>query len=334
MFAPPLQNDRETHDPIRLADWVELNLLMEEEPVVSVTGVADELASTPPDDSRDSEEPFEYDDPEPSADGQLRYGFREIAEGRAEGAFIELSERANWLGNNYPVEIDGSVAALRKETSARDIYSFLVLLRSRQLYQGALGDDGVESGFLFEELVKHALGAYAGSSPSQRVRFGVAGGSRGDGLSLPMAEAIQEVSRRMDEEPGHVLDSHQGDFKADAIVWKPFGDSLPGQLVVLGQATISEGDWLDDEPANRWTDRRPPDTRLILFLARPVTAVAFPETLSLTPPDVLDGLRLSFSSIPFDRLRLLSVLSDEDLPSNLRASMENWSKEMICRLPK
>ena len=334
MFAPPLKSDKESHDPIRLADWVELNLLMEEEPVVSITVVADELASTPPDDSRDSEASFEYDDSESNDDGQLRSGFREMAEGSAEDAFIELSRRANWLGDHYPVEIKGDVASLRQETSARGIYNFLILLRSRQLYQGALGDDGAESGLLFEELVKHALGAYAGSSQLQRARFGVAGGSRGDGLSLPMTQAIQEVSLRMHEEPGKVLDSQQGDFKADAIVWNPFGDDLPGQLVLIGQATISEGDWLADEPAKRWTDRQPPDTRLILFLARPVTAVAFPETLSLTSPDVLDGLRLTFSSIPFDRLRLLSVLSDEDLPFDLRTGIEKWSQEMICRLPK
>ena len=78
-----------------------------------------------------------------------------------------------------------------------------------------------------------------------------------------------------------------------------------------------------DEPANRWTDRKPPDERLIRFFARPLTAVAFPETLSLTPTDTLDGL--VFSSVPFDRLRLLSVLRDEDLPSDLRERMKEWA---------
>ena len=334
MFAPPSQSVRESHDPIRLADWVELNLLMEEEPVVSITGVADELASIPPDESMDSESPFEYEDPEITDDEHWRPGFREMAEERAEAAFAQLSEREKWLGDQYPVQVEGDVASLRQDTPARTIYNFLVLLRSRQLYQGALGDDGTESGLLFEELVKHALGAYAGSNPLQRVRFGVAGGSRGDELPLPMTEAIYELSRRMHEEPGEVHDSQQGDFKADAIVWKPFGDDLPGQFVLIGQATISEGDWLTDEPANRWTDRKPPDTRLILFRARPVTAVAFPETLSLTSPEALEGLSLTFSSIPLDRLRLLSVLLDEDLPSDLRTRMRNWTRDMKCKLPE
>lgn len=332
MFAPPPLVDRSFHDPIRLADWVELNLLMEEESIVSITSVTDELAAIPPDDARDSESRFDYENPQSSDDEEMRPGFRETAEDNAEAAFLELSERASWLRDHYPVEIDGEVASLRQEMSTRDVYRFLVLLRSRQLYQGALEDDGIESGRLFEEFAKHALGAYTGSGPNNQVRFGVAGGSRGDGLSQPLAAAVQELSRRMFEKPGQVSISHQGDFKADAVAWKPFGDDRPGQLVLISQATISEGDWMHDEPANRWTDRKPPDTRLILFFARPITAVAFPETLSLTPPDMLDGL--TFSSIPFDRLRLLSVLCDEDLPSDLREGMRMWGGEMRGRLPK
>lgn len=332
MFAPPPLGDQVSHDPVRIADWVELNLLTDEESIVSMTSVTDELASIPPDDSRASESWFEYEDTRLAGDGGVHTGFREAAEDKAEAAFLELSDRAGWLRDHYPVEVDGDVAALRQEMSAYEVYTFLVLLRSRQLYRGALDDDGGESGRLFEELVKYALGAYAGSASDQRVRFGVAGGSRGDGLPQSLAAAVRVLSRRMFERPGQVSDSQHGDFKADAVAWRPFGDDRPGQMVLIGQATITEGDWMHDEPANRWTDRNPPDTRLILFFARPVTAVAFPETLSLTTPDLMDGL--TFSSIPFDRLRLLSVLCDQDLPADLRESMRDWGREMRCRLPK
>ena len=332
MFAPPPLSDKITDDPIRLADWVELNLLLDEEPVVSITSLTDELSSIPPDDARESESRFEYEDPETTDDGEMSPGYRETAEQNAEAAFAELSSRAGWLNGHYPLEIAGDVALLRERVSTRDVYRFLVLLRSRQMYQCALNDDGNQSGYLFEELVKHALGEYIGSEIHQRVRFGLAGGSRGDGLPKPLAEAVQELCKRMGEKPGQVTLSDQGDFKADTIAWRQFGDDHPGQLVLICQATISEGDWMQEEPANRWTDRKPPDTRLVLFFARPITAVAFPETLSLTPPEMLEGL--TFSSIPFDRLRLLSVLSDEDLPSGLREDIEVWSNEMRCRLPK
>lgn len=317
MFAPPQLSDCPFQDPIRLADWVELNLLMEEEWVVSVTGLADELARIPPDNSRDSESSSKY---------------REVAEEKAEAAFIELSKRSGWLKNHYPIEVDGDAALLQEQMAAQEVYQFLVLLRARQLYQRALEDDGSESGLLFEELVRHALGAYVGARPEHQVRFGVAGGFRGDGLPQPLAEAVQELSRRMFEKPGLVSSGGRGDFKADAVAWKPFGDERPGQLVMIGQATISEGHWKREEPPNRWTDREPPDTRLIRFRARPLTAVAFPETLSLTSPDVLDGM--TFSSVPFDRLRLLSVLNDEDLPSDLRNSMRVWGRELKARLPQ
>ena len=330
MFAPPDLGDKPSEDSIRLADWVELNLLMDEESSVSVTSVADELTRIPPDDSRDSERGSEYEDSQGTDNGEMRIGFRDMAEEKAEAAFLELSTRSGWLKDRYPIELYGDSALLHQDVAAQEVYQFLILLRARQLYQGALDDDGSESGLLFEDLVKHALGAYVGSRLEHRVRFGVAGGSRGDGLPQPLIEAVQKLSTRMFEKSGQVFGNEQGDFKADAVAWKPFGDERPGQLALIGQATISEGDWMRDEPANRWTDRKPPDERLIRFFARPLTAVAFPETLSLTSPDTLDGL--TFSSVPFDRLRLLSVLSDDDLPSDLRERMKEWGREMRGRL--
>ena len=312
MFAPPPTGDEPFHNPIRLADWVELNLLMEEELSVSVTDLTDELASTPPDDAGDSER---------------RTGYWDSAEGTAEAAFLELSRRAGWLGDHYPLDLDGDAALLCDKAAARGVYRFLVLLRARQLYPYGLDDDGAESGLLFEELVKHALGRYVVCAPPNRVRFGVAGGSRGNGLPQSLTEAAEQLSQRMFEKPGQDSKARQGDFKADVVVWKPFGDKRPGQLVLVGQATISEGDWMMKEPPKRWTDRR-----VIRFLARPLTAVAFPETLSLTSSDTLDGL--TGSSIPFDRLRLLSVLRDEDLPDSLRERMNDWTGDVRDRLPQ
>lgn len=325
MFAPPPVGDESFHDPIRLADWVELNLLTGQEPTISVTDITDELADNPPDDASDSERRFKGEE-------QTRPGYWEAAEENAEAAFGELFQRAEWLGRHYPLELDGDVATLRSALAARDVYRFLVLLRARQLYQDALGDDGEDAGALFEELVKHALGAYAGTDPEHRVRFGVAGGHRGDGLPDSFSEAVEELRLRLHEAKGVVPDSARGDYKADAFAWKPFDDERPGQLVMIGQSTISEGAWMREEPAKKWTDKQPPGNRLINFLARPVTVVAFVETLSLTRPDTIEGLGGTFSSIPFDRVRLLSVLSDEDLPNDLRDGINAWASDMSGRL--
>lgn len=316
---------RPSEDPIRLADWVELNLLLDEELTVSVTNITDELSDTPPDDAASSERRFAGDDQQPS-------GYWESAEEVAETALFELVNRAAWLGDRYPLAINGDAAALGDGITGRDTYRFLVALRARHLYADALGDDGVTSGLIFEELAKHALGSYFGADHEHRVRFGVAGGNRGDGLPDDLSEAVGVLRDRLHEATGQVSDSARGDYRADVVTWKPFSDHRPGQLVAIGQATISEGDWLKKEPASRWTDRKPAAERLINFLARPVTVVAFAETLSLTSRDTLAGLTSSFSSIPFDRLRLLSVLRDGELPGSLRLQMNNWTESIRDRL--
>ena len=329
MFAPPPPADHPLHVPIRLADWVELNLLTEEEEVMSVDSVTAELAGGPPDVADDSETRSPRDDPD-DPNGQSLPGHWNTLEDSTTDAFIELSCRAGWLQDRYPVSIAGDTAERNQGAATQNVYRFLVLLRARQLYRGALGDDGSVSGCLFEKLVKYALGAYIGACPENQVRFGLAGGVRGDGLPNALNEAVRELSARLHEPMGQVPDGRTGDFKADVVAWKPFGDRVSGQLALIGQATISEGDWWRDEPARRWTDRGGP--RLIEWRARPVTAVAFPETLSLMLSTTLDGL--PFSSIPFDRLRLLKVLRDQELPEELAEGMRQWGNGVIGEIPR
>ena len=331
MLKPPPLADASFQDPVRLADWIEINLLTNEEKVVSILDVTDELADTPTDQSADTEMRFD-NDPQVTREGQIKTGYWESAEQLAELAFQELNGRKTWLRDHYPIEIEGDTAELDVSSVAKEVYQFLVLLRARQLYPGGLEDDGGESGVLFEELVKYAMGSYIACSPHQQVRFGLAVGTRGDGLPDGVHDAVHELSQRMFEAPGQIHSSAQGDFRADAVAWKSFGDLLPGQLTIICQATISEREWIRKEPASRWTDKQPPEDRLIRFLARPVTAVAFPETLSLLASNELGGL--VFSSIPFDRLRLLSVLLDSLIPQTLRSRMQMWGDELAERIPR
>ena len=331
MFTPPPPAKSPSHEPIRLADWVELNLLTEEEDVMSVDSVKAELAGGPPDVADDSETRSPRENPDDPS-GQSLPGYWNILEDATADAFSELSSRAGWLRDRYPVSIAGETAERNQGTATQNVYRFLILLRARQMYRHALGDDGSVSGLLFEELVKHALGAYIGARPENQVRFGVAGGARGDGLPNALDEAVRALSSRLHEPMGEVPSNSTGDFKADVVAWKPFGDRGSGQLTLIGQATITEGDWGQDEPASRWICRRPSRPRLIEWVARPVTAVAFPETLSLTSSTTLHGL--SFSSIPFDRLRLLEVLRDQELPKELAEGMRQWGDGVIAGIPR
>lgn len=305
-----MEAERGKSDAIRLADWIELNVLFGEVPSVSVIEATDDIRGAPPDDAAEAEQATEA---------------WELAERLADDAFRELRRRAGWLGTRYPLTIDADVASFFDDGASVAAYRFLVLLRARQLYRGGMGDDGTEAGLIFEELVTHAIAAYLGTSHS--VRFGLAGGSRGDELPAPLDEAVHELSRRMDEISPEVV-SGSGDFRNDATSWKPFGDHLPGQMVMLCQATISEGDWIHKQPAERWSDGK---GRLIQFVARPLSGVAFAETMSLTSTAALTGS--DFRSVPFDRLRLLSLVGD-GLPEELLGRMSEWVDGARERIPQ
>lgn len=319
MIQLPSSTRNASGDPIDLADWVELNLLVDANPEhrLSVTETVDLIVAEPAEDAEDE------------VDAEYR---RMLSEQFAEAAFAHLREREGWLEDRYPFRCSTDVVELRSDTRGMDVYRFLVLLRARQLYQNALGDDGVQSGFLFEELATQAFGQYIGAQLEHRIRFGEAGGQRGSGLPAQLDSALKELSRRMDEGHGGNRFYGTGDFKADGVAWRAFGDRRGGQSVLLGQATISYGEWIQKQPAPRWSRLPDEPHRPIAFLARPMTAVAFAETI---PPDIstaLGAFSESWVSIPFDRLRILSLLGDQDIPSDLRTSMNMWADQMRARL--
>ena len=295
------QNDRLR--AIWVADWVELELLCGTSTSVSLIEVADVLRDDPP------------DEVEGAADDQSEVGQAawEAADFLATAALAELRDRAAWLQDHYPLTVSPELASLRETSVALPIYRFLALVRARHLYSRvrALRDPGQE----FEELVNHAVGAYVGG---QVVRFGLgATGERGDGLPPVLWDAVVDLAQRMHESANSIRDDGQGDYKVDVIAWKPFGDERAGQIVVLCQSTISQGDWTTKLPAKRWMERR-----LVHFLTDPIEAVAFPETLSLTSTEELRGG--NFGAIPFDRLRILEMVDGSTVPESLTRRLDEW----------
>ena len=290
-----------------MADWIELNLLGGETMSVSITEVADELRDTPPDNIDNSE--------------KTEIVWSESYQ-IAEHSFAELRSRERWLGCSYPIQIMQEVASIAGSEIARRAYRFLVFLRARQLYGSDVSDDGEEAGYIFEEFVTYAIGGYIGSL--ETVRFGVAGGVRGNGLPRELRDAVIDLARRMCEVPARAVSGHD-DYRADAIAWKGFGDQRSGQIVLICQATIAEGQWIHKQPSKKWSDRR-----LVRFLSRPVVGVAFAETLSAGSDALLEGALIE--SVPFDRLRLLSVVGD-DIPPNLLARMDAWVNVIRQKIP-
>ena len=182
-----------------------------------------------------------------------------------------------------------------------------------------------DPGYLFEELVTRATEAYV--CEGQAVRFGVANGQRGAGLPINLQDAMAALARRMHEAPADAVPGGAGDERADAIAWRPFGDGRAGQLVVIAQATIAEGEWRMKQIPSKWEDRR-----LIQFVANPLPAVAFVESMSLYSDDFFRGG--NFRSVPFDRLRILSLLTDNDIESAILQGMTEWTEWAISRLPE
>ena len=331
MYETPRQGANPAEDYVRIADWIELNLVTARASVVSITDVAAAVASVPPDDSQVSQHRQDYSEYSEDDDPlETQPGYWQQAEEAAEMAFRELGERALAWGERYLLRLSGDIVEANNSGRSQAIATFLTLLRSRHLYYAALGDNGEVSGELFEELLPHALRKFLGTEDEYAIRFGLAGGTRGGGLPRRIDQALDELALRMNEPRGDLreLDENE-DYKGDAVAWKPFGDRERGKLAVVGQATIAEGKW-NKQPSGKWKNGS-----LIGFLAPPATVVAFVETISLDSDSKIQALGdREYSSIPLDRLRLLSVLEDSDLPPSLLEQMRNWSEGMEERLPR
>lgn len=331
MYERPPQTTTPSEETIQIADWIELNVLTNEEPIVSVADVTAVIAADPLDNSRTSEHRLDYPDSLGDLDPtDVNSGYWQQAEHTAELAFAELQQRSRWFGDRYPLSVDGEIATVNSCFDSGAVASFLTLLRSRHLYRSALDDDGEVAGRLFEELLPYALRGYLGISGVTAIRFGVSGGSRGDGLPLQTDDALDEVSCRVNEPRGELTGLQDGlDYGGDVIAWKALGDPYRGKVVAIGQATISERKWTKKQPSPKWKSGR-----LIEFLTKPTIVVAFVESISLTTNAVLDGLPENFSPLPLDRFRILFILRDCDVPDSLRTRVEDWTVEMQDRLPR
>ena len=331
MYARPSRITARGDEAIQIADWIELNVLTKEEPVVSVADVTALIAADPPDHSTTSEHRLEFPDSLEDPDtSDLNTGYWQQAEDTAELAFAELHQRSRWFGSRYPLAVEREIATASSCFDSGTVACFLTLLRSRHLYRGALGDDGKVAGALFEELLPHALRGYLDIRENTAIRFGVSGGSRGDGLPHQTDDALDQVSCRMNEPRGELTDLQNGlDYGGDVIAWKALGDTFRGKLVTIGQATISEREWTNKRPSPKWQAGR-----LIRFLTKPTIVVAFVESVSLTTNAVLDGLPEKFSPLPLDRFRILSILRDNDIPDTLRTRVQDWTAQMQERLPR
>ncbi|MDE2759000.1 MAG: hypothetical protein OXH90_01715 [Paracoccaceae bacterium] len=301
------------------ADWVELNILTQKMDSLSLSDVIASIAKNPLDNSESSEHRLDSED---SA------GYWQSAEDTAESAFSEIKQRICWYGDRYPLRSERDLITASPSYDSNTVAKFLILLRSRHFYQCALGDDGNMAGQLFEELLPHILKCLLGINCDTAIRFGVAGGSRGNGLPNDTNDALTELSRKMNLSRGNLSNIRKdADLGADSIAWKPLGDSLCGKLITIGQATISEGEWIHKDPSPKWGNGR-----LFSSMLKPTIVASFVESISLTKNSQLNGLLSTKPKILLDRFRILFILKDTDIPSDLLNRMDEWSETMLHRI--
>jgi hypothetical protein len=176
----------------------------------------------------------------------------------------------------------------------------------------------------FERFTACALGAYVGG-PSQHF-----GWPRDPHDEVAFAAAVDALARRMDEEPRQrrePIPSRINDQRLDAVSWRDVGDNRSGKVVLLSQCAIG-ADW--DEKSldvKQWK-------KLILFAVDPLPAVAFPFVPEAMRPFVAyDWDMLTAAGIPLDRIRLASLVSAADVPTDLLRLMTEWTQDLLAALP-
>lgn len=323
----------------QLADWLELEVIFGSDGNVTEDAAAKLFSEKYGDDETDErrleEDTLAQDDGEGEVDERdVTQEMRtEESEGispamrRVADLFMEVSFRSQVVGSAYPIGLEEGVA--RRLISREDdpLYAFLALV-------GARLDRGLDIPFheparLFEEVVAEALGAYVGG---ESLRFGwpAKEGERNEEFVVK----ARQLARRL-REPSHTMRNvgpDAKDYHLDVVAWRSLRDHTPdeptpGQIVVLGQCGIGQ-DW------NEKSISVPSWKKVIDFAVPPVGALAFPHV-----PSRLDGeLHIlnsiaSEESIPFDRLRIASLITSDDLPGDLSDRLADWIGRFYDRLP-
>ena len=211
-----LPKDQDVHS---LADWVELNALLEEDGNTSLQELVGLLSNGA---ENDIEEDQIADSP---------------SEAMSADVMNELVRRSVACGDSYPFEVESSKITLKSDWKDYVSYVFPLLIS----YLGVTCDLFPEQyqyfGKYFEELGGNALDNYL-SNTLYPASIKVFGFPRTD--SSRFSKAVQELC---DTIPGfraiHLdLAAVQMDGGLDVIAWKQFPDDLSGSMVFLAQCAM------------------------------------------------------------------------------------------------
>jgi len=284
-------------DPIKVADWAELNALYSRTRQLSLEAVGSEIDI----EGTLYEEPVEADVPEalPS----------ELSESLVASAAAEIKRRIQVSAGAYPFELSGGVIKASVDISYLP-YIFCLLVADREFYSP--GEQ--QSTRLFEHLVRNALNAYLGG---EAVRFGAPRDTMPQGI-INAVERLAQLTGNRKLSNGYAVNARDQDLGLDVAAWKDFPDKRWGKVELYIQCTTAQ-EW---EYKKR--DCNLDEWRGILYWPfEPILGLAVPYVVS-----DYDWARESPGVLLMDRIRIASILRGRDLSSDL-CSWWEWCQERI-----
>jgi hypothetical protein len=287
MLVPPPGTD-----PLALADWLELKVLL----------AADKNASA--------------GDLERVLHRAGHYESREDNEAKVNEVFEEIEDRSVAGGAGYPFSVKEGLLQLRSKWETHPAYAFCLGL-SRLAESGA---PMTAARRLFEKLATRALASYLGG---HAVRFG----APRDDLPKSFGRAIEQLCNRLGEGRWSRHPASTGkpqDGGLDVVAWKGFPDGRVGQVIVFAQCASGK-DW-----KSKVHDLQPESfskTWMPQLYSSPLRAFFVPHRLERQEwnKNTADG------GILFDRCRLAHCLPDErSFPESRECS--KWLAQTLSRI--
>lgn len=313
-----------TADSTEHADWLEFSALLASRGLASAQDLVAALRRSGSSDAiedRDELEDvtaIEEEGGGPSLDTAVEKESEELNK-IADAALEQLERREQYLGEQYPFNLNGALKA--KPDALKTTYAFLTAVTCVGWKNEPEAPPSPAS--LFEYLSAAALVSYLGG---EGIASSYDFGFPRRNSPQPFYDAVEDLCLQMGEGGGcgttRPDTSSVNDDKLDLVVWVPFGDDRPNQLSVFGQCATGRN-WRSKinelQPVDfckRWFHKQPAmHPALAFFVPRQIKEDHWQEAAN--------GDR----RLVFDRLRIARLLKEID--QSLADSCAQWTESVL-----
>lgn len=224
-----------------------------------------------------------------------------------ESVWLELRLREQLYGPNAPIKVAGRVLESRFSWLEKPHYLACLIF--------SLTGNGTQTtiaGQLFEEVSAVALKHYIGG---ECVVCG-----------FPTPLKVADLAARTKERFIREFPKHRKDRNLDLMAWRPFGDSRPGQLIVLVQCAAGRN-WQTKKTelvVGAWK-------KYIQFHVDPVRGFTMPYIISDTNEFEEHS---TDAGLILDRVRIYRCINDVPLDSGLKKWLTTWCRCRITAMNK